>query len=328
MKIALISGWHVHAGEYFHRIGRRSDAEITAVWDDDVARGKAYAEKCGGTFYESYDELLEQSGVDAVIITSPTTMHPELMIKAAKAGKHIFTEKVLAVTSKDAHAIADAVKEAGVHFTICFPHEAEAPFIAVKEIVDSGKLGKITYAKFRKAHTGSIDNWLPAYFYDESLCGGGAMIDLGAHPMYLLEWLLGKPKSVKSVFTDVTGRGVEDNAVSLLEFENGAIGVSETGFVSWGDPLIFEISGTDGWLLMTDNDIRYHTRSHPDWIIPELPANAPHPIDVFVDSILSGTPDRRYTIDEAVALTELMEAAYESARSCKGSALASRQEPS
>lgn len=317
MKIALISGWHVHAGEYFHRIERNSDAQITAVWDDDLARGRAYAEKCGGTFYEDYDELLEKSGVDAVIITSPTSMHPELMIKAARAGKHIFTEKVLAITSKDAHAIAAAVKEAGVHFTICFPHETEAPFLAVKEIVDSGKLGEITYAKFRKAHTGSIDNWLPAYFYDESLCGGGAMIDLGAHPMYLLEWLLGKPKTVTSTFTDVTGRGVEDNAVSLLEFENGAIGVSETGFVSWGDPLVWEISGRDGWLIMTDSEIRYHTRTQSDWIAPELPVNAPHPIDYFVDTVVHGRADTRYTIDEAVALTELMEAAYKSARTGK-----------
>lgn len=313
INVALISAWHVHAGEYFGRINNNPNSKITAVWDEDPARGRAMAEKGGATFYEDYDALLADSSIDAVVITSPTNMHRDLMVKAAKAGKHIFTEKVVAVTPEDAYAIRDAVKEAGIHFTICFPHESERVFLTIKEIVDSGKLGKIGYAKFRKAHTGSVDNWLPPHFYDRELCGGGAMIDLGAHPMYLLPWILGKPQNVVSTYTDMTGRGVEDNAVSLIEFEGGAIGVSETSFVSWGNPLVFEISGTDGWLLMTDGDLKYHTRSSGGWIIPDQNRHAPHPVDYFVDSVLNNTPNTLYTIDEAVALTELMAAAYRSA---------------
>ncbi len=313
INVALISAWHVHAGEYFARINNNPNSKITAVWDENPARGKAMAERGGAAFYEDYDELLSDPSIDAVVITSPTNLHTELMIKAAKAGKHIFTEKVVAVSPEDARAIRDAVVEAGIHFTICFPHESERTFLTIKEIVDSGKLGKITYAKFRKAHTGSIDNWLPPHFYDREMCGGGAMIDLGAHPMYLLPWILGKPLNVVSTFTDMTGRGVEDNAVSLIEFEGGAIGVSETGFVSWGNPLVFEISGTDGWLLMTDGDLKYHTRTSGGWIIPDQNRQAPHPVDYFVDSVVNNTPNTLYTIDDAVALTDLMAAAYRSA---------------
>lgn len=324
MNIALVSAWHVHAGEYFNRVNANENAKITAVWDEIPQRGKDWAAKNGSKFYENYDELLADDSIDAVVITSPTNLHPELMIKAAKAGKHIFTEKVLAIKPEDAYAIADAVKEAGIHFTICFPHESEPPFMVIRDLLDSGKLGKITYAKFRKAHTGSIDNWLPAFFYDKEQCGGGAMMDLGAHPMYLLEWALGKTKSVSSAFTEMTGRGVEDNAVSVLEFENGAIGVSETSFVSWGNPLVFEISGTDGWLLMTDNELRYQTRESGGWVRPELPARAPHPIDYFIDSVLNDTPNTMYTIDEAVSLTELMDAAYKSAATGKKVPVASR----
>ncbi len=315
MNVALISGWHVHAGEYFNRFNSNPNARITAVWDEIPARGQSYAEKNGSRFYESYDELLADPAIDAVCITSPTNLHPDLMIKAAKAGKHIFTEKVLAIDPDDARAIAKAVKDAGIHFTICFPHESEPAFLAIRDILDSGKLGKITYAKFRKAHTGSVDNWLPAFFYDKIQCGGGAMMDLGAHPMYLLEWALGKAKRVTSAFTDMTGRGVEDNAVSVLEFEGGAIGVSETSFVSWGNPLVFEISGTDGWLLMTDGEIRYQTRESGGWVYPEKPARAPHPVDYFVDSVVNNSPNTLYTIDEALNLTLLMDAAYQSAES-------------
>lgn len=313
INVALISAWHVHAGEYFERINKNPNAKITAVWDENPKRGKEWAAKGNATFYENYDALLADPSIDAVVITSPTNLHAELMVKAAKAGKHIFTEKVVAITPADAREIQKAVKESGVHFTICFPHEAERQFLSIRQIIESGVLGRITYAKFRKAHTGSIDNWLPPHFYDREMCGGGAMMDLGAHPMYLLPWVLGKPLSVSSVFTDMTNRGVEDNAVSAIEFEGGAIGVSETGFVSWGNPLVFEISGTDGWLLMTDGDVKYHTRTSGDWIIPDLPAPGKHPIDYFVDSVVNNTPNTLYTIDEAVALTDLMNAAYRSA---------------
>jgi predicted dehydrogenase len=313
MNVALISGWHVHAGEYFNRFNKNPNSQITAVWDEIPQRGKAFAEKNGSRFYECYDELLADPTIDAVCITSPTNLHPDLMIKAAKAGKHIFTEKVLAIAPEDARAIAAAVKEAGVAFTICFPHESEPPFLVIRDLLDSGKLGKITYAKFRKAHTGSIDNWLPDFFYDKEQCGGGAMMDLGAHPMYLLEWALGKTKAVTSTFTDMTGRGVEDNAVSVLEFEGGAIGVSETSFVSWGNPLVFEISGTNGWLLMTDSEIRYQTRESGGWVTPELPPRALHPVDYFVDCVVNGKVGTMYTVDEALNLTLLMDAAYKSA---------------
>ena len=121
--------------------------------------------------------------------------------------------------------------------------------------MESGKLGQITYARVHNYHNGSVApqadgslGWLPPHFYDEVQTGGGAMMDLGAHPMYTLHWFLGEPKSVVSQFTQVTHRGVEDNAVSVLEFEGGAIGVSETGFVTSGNGYFLELSGTQGSL--------------------------------------------------------------------------------
>ena len=315
INIALISAWHVHAGEYFNRVNNNPLSRITAVWDEDPQRGKEWAAKNGSRFYENYDELLKDETIDAVLITSPTCMHTDLMVKAAEAGKHIFTEKVVAITNEDAEKIREAVKKAGIHFTICFPHEAEAPFLTAKKILEEGKLGKITYAKFRKAHTGSVDNWLPDFFYDASLCGGGAMMDLGAHPMYLLPWYIGTPQKVSSVFTKVTGRAVEDNAVSVIEFEDGAIGVSETSFVSFGNPLVLELSGTDGWLVAHDQDVRYRTRTSGGWIIPNLLPREKHPLDYFIDHVVNDLPDDKYTIDEAVGLTYLMSAAYRSQNS-------------
>ncbi len=312
INVALVGTWHVHAGEYAGRINNNSESRIVAVWDNDRERGEKAAKSLGVPFVENYADILSDSVVDAVVITSSTDMHRELIVKAAEAKKHIYTEKVLALYDDDAEAIAEAVKKNNVHFTISFPHERERGFLFAKSLVEAGKLGRVSYAKFRKAHTGSVDNWLPPHFYSKKECGGGAMVDLGAHPMYMLMWILGKPVKVSSCFTEMTGRGVEDNAVSVIEFEGGAIGVSETGFMTWGDPLTLEVSGTDGYLIVQDSSVKYRTRESGGWIIPDLPRDLPHPVDYFVSSIVNNTENTMFSIDEAVMLTKLMSAAYRS----------------
>ncbi len=310
INVALVGAWHVHAGEYVNRINANKNSKIVKVWDDDIERGQKFAQRIGVPFTSDYDGLCSDEDIDAFVVCSATNMHCELITKAAEHKKHIFTEKVLALTNEEAQLIEKAVKDNGVMFTICLPHERERAFLLAKELVDNGTLGTVSYAKFRKAHTGSVDNWLPAHFYSEEQCGGGAMVDLGAHPMYMLLWLLGKPISVSSLFTEMSGRGVEDNAVSLIEFEGGKIGVSETGFMTWGDPLTLEVSGSDGYLIIQDGVLKYHTRSSGGWIIPDLPRETAHPIDSFVECITSGKQSEKFGIDDAVTLTRLMSAAY------------------
>lgn len=313
LKIAMVGAWHVHAEGYASQINSFENAEVACVWDNDKERGKNFAEKFSCTFFEDYDELLA-SDIDAVAVCTSTDIHREIIVKAAKAKKHIFTEKVLALTNEDAAAIAQAVKENKVKFVISYSHIPNNAVRTVKELVDSGKLGTITYARMRNTHSGSVDGWLPEHFYNLKECGGGAMIDLGAHPMYILAWLLGKPASVSSVFTEITGHGVEDNAVSVLRFANGAIGVSETGFVSRSDRNGIEVSGTDGFIRQTGNEVYAAFKSeNNEWKkIETEEKNMPSPLKYFL-GVLSGDEDKNlYNIDDAVILTEIMEAAYKS----------------
>lgn len=313
LKIAMVGAWHVHAGGYAKEINRFENAQVTCVWDNDTERGKAFAEEISCTFFEDYDELLS-SDIDAIAVCTSTNIHKEIIVKAANAKKHIFTEKVLALTNEDAAEIADAVRKNGVKFVISFSHIPGNAVQTVKEIVSGGKLGTVTYARMRNTHSGSIDNWLPEHFYNIQECGGGAMIDLGAHPMYILAWLLGKPLSVSSVFTEITGHSVEDNAVSVLRFPNGAIGVSETDFVSRSDKNGIEVSGTDGFLRQTGNEVWVSLKSEDNlWRkVDTEEKNMPSPLTYFL-GVLSGDEDKNlYNIDDAVVLTEIMEAAYKS----------------
>ena len=100
------------------------------------------------------------------------------MVRVCESGKALFTEKVLTLKDEDAHRVRDAVIANNTRFGISFPHLSESPVLFALDAVKSGKLGKINYARFRKAHNGSTGDWLPPHFYDPVACGGGAMIDL------------------------------------------------------------------------------------------------------------------------------------------------------
>ena len=98
MNIAMLSGWHVHAEGYAKEFNSIPGVKVTAVWDELPERGRAWAEKLGATFYEGVDALLANPSIDAVACCAPTNLHGDLLCRAANAGKHIFTEKVLALT--------------------------------------------------------------------------------------------------------------------------------------------------------------------------------------------------------------------------------------
>ena len=314
LKVALLSKWHVHAVEYANRFKAMDDVELTCVWDEDPARGQAWAQELGLDFEADLDTLLKRPDVDAVSICSSTNMHKELMIKAANAKKHIFTEKVMALTVADCDEIIQAVEDNGVKFTICEFQRCEPRNLFIKQAIESGLLGDVTVLRVRNCHNGALAGWLPDYWYDPETTGGGAMMDLGAHPMYLSQWMLGRPVRIQSTFNNFTGHPVEDNAISVIEFENKAVAISETSLVSPLTPRMFEVYGTKGVILCVDDDIRMKTLESDrmvegGWFVPKLPEALPHPTRQWVDSILYGGPER-YGVQEGRALTELMENAY------------------
>ena len=316
MKIGLISRWHVHANEYAHHVQKFPGAEINAVWDESRARGSQWAKELNCRYYGDYSSFLS-SDIDAVVVASPTSMHPHLLVKAAQAGKHIFCEKALTITYTDALRVKKAIEENHVNFAISFPHKSRPELLYAKEAIESGRLGRITYARVRNVHNGAVADWLPSYFYDPALCGGGAMIDLGAHPMYTLPWLLGRPLFVQSQFSDFTHRGVEDNAVSMIEFESGAVGISETGFVSPFDPYTLEISGTEGYLCVRGNQVELADSSTGGKLscVTNMPDAKPSPIVQWL-GWCNGTGEKPegILIEDAVALVSLTYAAYQAFR--------------
>ena len=267
IRLAMLSFWHVHATDYLHQALANHSTQVAAVWDEEPARGQAQARTLGVPFYAQLADLLAHADVDGVIVDAPTTMHRNVMVAAAQAGKHIFTEKVLAPTLHECNEIIAAVDKAGVVLTVSLPRLYAGSTLAIKNILEQQLLGDVTQVRIRVAHDGALrtalhpQGWLPPYFFDPKQTAGGAMIDLGCHPMYLARYFLGMPEYVNATYGYVTGRAVEDNAVVTLGYSQGAIGVVETGFVNPFSPFTIEAHGTKGSLLYGTPDSIIRLRS-------------------------------------------------------------------
>lgn len=314
LNVAMLSKWHVHAEGYAKQI-MEYGANITCVWDEDTKRGAEWAVQLNAEFEPNLDKLLARADVDAVACNAPTAMHKEILVKAANAGKNIFTEKALAPTVEECDEIARAVKANNVKFLISMPWRCRPETLFAKKAIEEGLLGEITSIRIRNAHNGASANWLPDYWYDEKMAGGGAMMDLGCHAMYGVSYLCGKPKRITSIFNTITDREVEDNAVSVIEFQNKCVAVVETALVSFNSPFSFEIYGTQGTLIDREGQplmfASYKSDKSSNNLAPviNLPDALPSPITMFLDACTKNTPIV-FDLEAAHNLTELLEMAY------------------
>ncbi len=314
INVAVLSFWHVHANDYTREANEHPDTRVVAIWDEIPERGRQEAAKQGVVFYESIEDLLANPDIHGVIVVTPTNMHRDVMVAAAKAGKHIFTEKVIATNIKETNEILAAVKQNQVKLTVSLPRLNANYTQAVQGVLDQSLLGELTLVRVRLAHNGASAGWLPDHFYNKEQCGGGAMIDLGCHPMYLTRLFMGLPESVSANYGYVLGKNVEDNAVTILNYKNGGVGIVEAGFVNAHSPFTIEIHGTEGSLLYGTPEERLLIRStkSPDYAngwteISALPPSRMTAFEQWVQHIQHDT-----TADEnirlAVDLTRLMEA--------------------
>nr|MDO8088883.1 Gfo/Idh/MocA family oxidoreductase [Candidatus Sigynarchaeum springense] len=205
-----------------------------------------------GKPFKDYKELLKL-GPDVVSVCLPNYLHREVTADVLEAGAHALVEKPLARNVAEGKAMIAAEKKSGKKIFYCENNMYAPTFAKVKEIIDEGALGKIYMGRGKEQHSGPHSQW----FYKKEPSGGGALVDLGIHDIACLVWYLGC--DVKKVFCQTTttqpDRGkfgrceVEDNAVGILYFENGAqVVIEESWCAPGGYDMRFELFGTEGQL--------------------------------------------------------------------------------
>lgn len=317
LSVAVLGFWHVHAADYARSIQAHPDTRLVAVWDDDEQRGRAGADEFGVEYLGDLDALLARDDIDAVTVTTATSAHRDILVAAARAGKHIFTEKLLAPTVDECEQVIEAAAAAGVALVVSLPRLYEASTLAVMKILADGDLGRLTYSRVRLAHNGWVAGWLPDRFGNPAEAIGGAIADLGCHPAYLTRLFHGAtPTSLSASYASVTNREVEDNAVVTAQFHDGALGVFEASLVTTPGAFTLELRGTEGALLFGFGSEKLLAKgTHFDserWQEIKLPDAADSAFTQWVQHIHAGT-----TADEnlyaAVELTRIVAAANRSA---------------
>jgi predicted dehydrogenase len=144
------------------------------------------------------------------------------------------------------------------------------------------------------------------------------MMDLGAHPVYILSFLFGPPKRVVGMTTRPFNTSSDENAIGLAEFKDGILGTMETAFVTYGVPDLLEVYGTEGSVFMRGSDLRVSTKSLDGLSFnnakpKSLPPARPAPILQFVDACINRSPTPEHLgLDDAVLMTRMIEAVYQS----------------
>lgn len=235
-------------------------ARVVAFCDTVQTAAAARAAQFGGRPYTRVEDLLADPEVDAVSICTPSGMHLEPAVLAARAGKHVMVEKPIEVTVERATEIIQACRQAGVKLGAIFPRRFLGSSQAVRSAIDAGRFGAITLAAvhikwFRSQEYYQTAGWRGTHRLD----GGGVLMNQGVHGIDLLQWLMGGVESV-TAFTATRahpGLEVEDVAAVSLRFCCGALGAIEATTGSWpGDRIRIEISGMDGSVLLEDETLR------------------------------------------------------------------------
>jgi UDP-N-acetyl-2-amino-2-deoxyglucuronate dehydrogenase len=240
-----ISDTHVRAAQGIEGV------QVVAVHGGNRDKAAALAQRAGAAAYDTLESFLDHP-MDAVAIGSPSGLHAEQAIAAVRRGLHVIVEKPLDITPARIDAVIDEAERAGVKVGVFFQERLLPELVAIKQKIDSGGIGKPVYI------AGRLPWYRPPEYYSRSrwrgtraLDGGGALMNQGIHTVDVLLWLFGP---VSGVLGRTANRlhqiEVEDTAVAVLEFENGALGTIEaTTAAAPGFPRRLEINGTEATIV-------------------------------------------------------------------------------
>jgi predicted dehydrogenase len=247
--VGFIGAGGIAQGQHMPSYARLSDrVELVAVADVNESNARTAAERFHiPHVYTDYREMLQRDDLQVVVVATPNFLHKDTTIAALEAGKHVHCEKPLACNAHEAREMVQTARRVGklLHVSLQWRFSGVAQFLH-KYIVQEGNLGEVYYARAHALRRRGIPGW--GVFIDKEKQGGGPLIDIGVHILDITLWLMGYPKPVAAFGAtyakfgnrpdvvglmgqwDYTRFTVEDFAVGLIRFENGATVTLESSF--------------------------------------------------------------------------------------------------
>lgn len=319
LKIGIIGSGGIAKGCHMPGYASIPDlCEIVAVCDANPETAREAAEKFGVSRHGTdLAAIINDPEIDAVSIATPNKYHHGPTIDCLKAGKHVLCEKPLAMNADEAREMCAAARDADRILMVGFQTRFGGPGQFMRNYIDGGHMGDIYYARAQALRRRGVPSW--GVFIDKEQQGGGPLIDIGVHILDFTLYLMGYPKPV-SVFGqtwDMLGKNpdlfnnfgeydrskytVEDFAVGLIKFDNGAAITLESSFMAnmEGDPFQTQLFGTKAGAIVRawgDDPVKIFTEQNRQ-LFTLTPQNVPnvessHVLEVqaFVKAILEGKP--------------------------------------
>lgn len=351
LKVGIIGCGGIANGKHMPSLAKLDTVEMVAFCDIVEDRAIDAAKRFGtedAKVYTDYKELLKDESIDVVHVCTPNKSHSFITIDSLEAGKHVMCEKPMAKTSEEARKMVEAAKRTGKKLTIGYQnrHTPEARYL--KKVCNRGDLGEIYFARAFSIRRRAVPTW--GVFLNEEEQGGGPLIDIGTHSLDLTLWMMDnyKPKMVMGSTFQKLGKKansanawgpwnpdkftVEDSAFGFIKMEDGSTIILESSWalnsVISGEP-ITQLCGTEGGADIFDG-LRINGEEFGELFIkkPNLDASgvdfyegaSESPADLearlWIESILNDT-EPVVKPEQALVVTEILEAIYESARTGK-----------
>ena len=227
-------------------IERSDRLQLAACFTRSEDKRRAFAAKYGCRAAASYEEILKDPSIEAIVNTTPNSVHLETARAAAEAGKHVFLDKPIANTVAEGRAIAEACERAGVVLALGYQRRRESHFRWIKAEIEAGRFGRLVQAEcnISRDRLGQFD--LSSWRYTAAGMPGGVMLQIGIHYVDVLEYLLGPVASVSARLAQLVLPGDNpDVANMILQHENNALSNLTASYASASEFYMMNVYGKE-----------------------------------------------------------------------------------
>jgi len=246
-----------------------SNAELVAVSDVIESIARSVGERLSVKWYIEYERMLRDPKVEAVIISTPTFLHKDMIIKAAEEGKHIFVEKPLTVTTQEAKEVISAIRKYGVKLQVGYNRRFDYAYQKAKSDVDKGKIGRpIAFISIAR------DPGAPPGWAADPKLSGGIFLDMLSHDFDMARWIMSSEIAEvyviggNYIFEEIKKKGDLDVVSIVFKFENGVQGlIHGARKFPYGYELRTEVYGDEGVIYVGSNIDNMYARGGKEGLI-------------------------------------------------------------
>ncbi len=246
-----------------------SNAELVAVSDVIEGIARSVGERLSVKWYREYERMLRDPKVEAVIISTPTFLHKDMIIKAAEEGKHIFVEKPLTVTTQEAKEVISAIRKYGVKLQVGYNRRFDYAYQKAKSDVDKGKIGRpIAFISIAR------DPGAPPGWAADPKLSGGIFLDMLSHDFDMARWIISSEIAEvyviggNYIFEEIKKKGDLDVVSIVFKFENGVQGlIHGARKFPYGYELRTEVYGDEGVIYVGSNIDNMYARGGKEGLI-------------------------------------------------------------